>query len=36
MQTPEECYRIIAESMFANIPEEWTEACSRWIRRSRG
>jgi hypothetical protein len=28
MQTLEECYRLIAESMFANIPEEWKEA---WI-----
>jgi hypothetical protein len=28
MQTIEECYRLIAESMFANIPEEWKEA---WI-----
>ncbi len=28
MQTLEECYRLIAVSMFANIPEEWKEA---WI-----
>jgi hypothetical protein len=28
MRTLEECYRVIAESMFANIPEEWKEA---WI-----
>lgn len=28
MQTLEECYRLIAESMFANIPEDWKEA---WI-----
>lgn len=28
MQTLEECYRVIAESMFANSPEEWTEA---WV-----
>ena len=28
MQTLEECYRVIAESMFANIPEGWKEA---WI-----
>jgi hypothetical protein len=28
MQTLEECYRLIANSMFANIPEEWKEA---WI-----
>lgn len=28
MQTLEECYQLIAESMFANIPEEWKEA---WI-----
>lgn len=28
MQTLEECYQLIAESMFANIPEAWKEA---WI-----
>lgn len=28
MQTLEECYRLIAESMFANILEDWKEA---WI-----
>jgi hypothetical protein len=28
MQTLEECYQLIAESMFANIPEDWKEA---WI-----
>lgn len=28
MQTLEECYQLIAESMFENIPEPWKEA---WI-----